>query len=57
MSERTLPTREYELLELLDQLETLVEDLDELRVSSRDEAEVLIATIHARLDAREQAGE
>lgn len=57
MSERTLPTREYELLELLDQLETLVEDLDELRVSSRDEAEALIATIHARLDAREQAGE
>ncbi len=57
MSERTLPTREYELLELLDHLETLVEDLDELRVSSRDEAEALIATIHARLDAREQAGE
>jgi hypothetical protein len=57
VSERTLPTREYELLELLDHLETLVEDLDELRVSSRDEAEALIATIHARLDAREQAGE
>ncbi|MHB8646463.1 MAG: hypothetical protein ACYDAR_11815 [Thermomicrobiales bacterium] len=50
MTPRTLPTKEYDLLDLLDRLESLVEDMDELAVTTRDEAEELIATIHARLD-------
>ncbi len=50
MALRTLPTKEYDLLELLDRLESLVEDMDDLSVTTRDEAEALIATIHARLD-------
>jgi hypothetical protein len=56
MSSRPLPTAEYDLLDLLDRLESLVEDLDDLGVRTRDEAEALIATIHERLDALERAG-
>lgn len=56
MSQKPLPTSEYELLDLLDRLESLVEDMDELGVRTRDEAEALIATIHERLDALERAG-
>jgi len=41
------------LLDLLDRLESLVEDLDEFAITTRDEAEALIATIHARLDENE----
>ncbi|MCA1725427.1 MAG: hypothetical protein LC748_14505 [Thermomicrobia bacterium] len=48
-----LPTKEYDLLDLLDRLESLVEDLDEFAITTRDEAEALIATIHARLDENE----
>ncbi|MCA1668348.1 MAG: hypothetical protein LC793_13345 [Thermomicrobia bacterium] len=55
MTARSLPTAEYDLLDLLERLESLVEDLDELAVTTRDEAEALIATIHQRLDDLEQA--
>ena len=55
MGEQSLPKSEYELLELLDRLESLVEDMDDLSVRTRDEAETLIATIHERLDALERA--
>jgi hypothetical protein len=55
MGPQPLPTAEYDLLDLLDRLESLVEDLDDLNVRTRDEAEALIATIHARLDALERA--
>jgi hypothetical protein len=55
MGERALPKSEYELLDLLDRLESLVEDLDDLNVRTRDEAEALIATIHERLDMLERA--
>lgn len=48
-----LPSSEYDLLDLLDRLESLVEDMDELTITTRDEAEALIATIHARLDENE----
>jgi hypothetical protein len=50
MTSRRLPTSEYELLDLLDRLESLVEDMDDLAVVTRDEAEAQIATIHKRLD-------
>jgi len=53
MSPPTLPTKEYDLLDLLDRLESLVEDMDELAITTRDEAEALIATIHTRLDETE----
>ncbi len=53
MTPPTLPTKEYDLLDLLDRLESLVEDMDELAITSRDEAEALIATIHTRLDENE----
>lgn len=56
MSEKPLPTSEYALLDLLDRLESVVEDMDELGVRTRDDAEALIATIHARLDALERGG-
>ena len=56
MSEKTLPTSEYDLLDLLDRLESVVEDMDELGVRTWDDAEALIATIHERLDALERAG-
>ncbi len=45
-----LPKTEYDLLDVLDRLESLVEDMDDLAVTTRDEAEALIAAIHARLD-------
>jgi len=53
MSPPTLPTKEYDLLDLLDRLESLVEDMDELAITTRDEAEALIAMIHTRLDETE----
>lgn len=49
-----LPQTEYELLDLLDRLESLVEDLDDLGVRTRDEAEARIAAIHERLDASDE---
>lgn len=57
MSRPPLPETEYALLDLLDRLESLVEDMDDLSVRTRDEAEALIATIHGRLDALERAGQ
>ena len=56
MTEQRLPKSEYELLDLLDRLETLVEDMDDLSVRTRDEAEALIATIHERLETLDRAG-
>lgn len=55
MTPRALPTTEYALLDLLDRLESLVEDMDDLAVTTREEAEALIAMIHALLDARDGA--
>ncbi len=51
---RPLPTTEYDLLDLLDRLESLVEDMDDLTIRTHDEAEALIATIHTRLDEMEK---
>lgn len=56
MSQPSLPTSEYELLDLLDRIETLIEDMDELGVQSREEAEALMETVHARLDALDRSG-
>jgi hypothetical protein len=54
MTARPLPSSEYELLDLLDRLESLVEDMDDLAVTTRDEAEAQIAMIHKRLDDMER---
>jgi len=54
MTDKPLPRSEYELLDLLDQLESLVEDMDDLGIQTRDEAEAQIASIHERLDALER---
>ncbi|MDQ6601797.1 MAG: hypothetical protein M3Z19_03640 [Chloroflexota bacterium] len=54
MSARPLPKTEYDLLDLLDRLESLVEDLDELAIRTRDEAEEVITVIYARLDELEK---
>lgn len=56
MSQPSLPASEYELLDLLDRIETLIEDMDELGVRSREEAEALMETVHARLDALDRGG-
>jgi hypothetical protein len=55
MTQPALPTKEYELLELLDRIETLIEDMEDLGVRSRDEAEALMASVHERLDSLERA--
>ncbi|GEM_PF-5525931 len=54
MIPRPLPTAEYDLLDLLDRLESLIEDMDDLAIGTRDEAEALIATIYARLDEQDE---
>ena len=50
-SQRPIPKTDFGLLELLDRLETLLEDMDELGVVTRGEAEGLMTRIHSRLDA------
>jgi len=55
MTPRSLPTTEYALLDLLDRLESLVEEMDDLAVTTREEAEALIAMIHAQMDERDRA--
>lgn len=58
----TKPSREastgqgelYTLLETLDRLEELLEDMDEFGVASRDDIEVRMREIHARVDELEQ---
>ena len=44
----------YTLLETLDLLEELLEDMDELGVSSRDEIEARMREIHGRVDELER---
>lgn len=53
MSERALPADEFDLLALLDRLEMLLEDMDDLGITTRAEAEDLMARIHERLDDTE----
>lgn len=43
------------LLETLDRLEELIEDMTDLGVASRDEAETLMREINARVDEMEAA--
>ena len=50
MRDAELPTEEYALLDLLERLESLVEDMDDLKITTRPEAEALIERLHARLD-------
>lgn len=50
MVTQPLPKTEYDLLDLLDRLESLVEDMDDLAIRTREAAEERIAAIHARLD-------
>jgi hypothetical protein len=48
--QQAIPEGEFDLLELLDRLESLLEDMDELGVISRAEVEELMNRIYARLD-------
>jgi len=41
---------EYDLLLLLERLESLVEEMDELGIASRTEAEARIGELHERLE-------
>ncbi len=43
---------EYDLLVLLEALESLVEEMDELGVATRAEAEARIRELHSRLEGR-----
>jgi hypothetical protein len=43
----------YDTLLLLEQLESLLEEMEELGVSTRQEIEARIAALHAQLDAEE----
>lgn len=45
---------DYEALLLLEQLESLLEEMEELGVSSRAEIEARIAKLHQQLDAEER---
>ena len=47
------PGELYRLLETLDRLEELLEDMDELGVSSRDDIEARMREIHVRVDELE----
>ncbi len=44
---------DYDTLLLLEQLESLLEEMEELGVSSREEIEARIAALHQKLDAEE----
>ena len=49
------PANEHQLLAELDRLEDLIEDMDDLGISSRDEAEARRLALHRQLDALEGA--
>jgi DNA anti-recombination protein RmuC len=42
--------KEYDLMLLLDRLETLREDMDELGIRTREELDARIAELHRQLD-------
>jgi hypothetical protein len=44
---------DYDTLLLLEQLESLLEEMEELGVSTRQEIETRIAALHERLDAED----
>jgi hypothetical protein len=44
---------DYDTLLLLERLESLLEEMDELEVSSREEIEARIAALHQALDAED----
>ncbi len=46
----------YEKMLLLDQLESLLEEMEELGVSTRAEIEARIEALHQKLDAAEEEG-
>ncbi len=51
--EATSDASDYQALLLLEQLESLLEEMEELGVSSRAEIEARIAALHQQLDADE----
>jgi len=44
---------EYDLLLLLDRLESLLEDMDELGIRTREQLEIRIAEMHRKIDELE----
>ncbi len=46
--------KEYDLMVLLERLESLLEDMDELGVRSREELAARISDLHQQLDQLEQ---
>lgn len=42
--------REYDLMLLLDRLESLLEDMEELGIDTREQAQAKIADLHRQLD-------
>ncbi len=51
--EETSDAPDYDALLLLERLESLLEEMEELEVSSREEIEARIAALHQRLDEEE----
>ncbi len=51
--EETPDAPDYDALLLLERLESLLEEMEELEVSSREEIEARIAALHQRLDEEE----
>jgi hypothetical protein len=54
-SKRAADREEYRLLEELDRCEALLEEMDELGVTTRDDIERRMAALHERLDALESS--
>jgi hypothetical protein len=47
------PAADYDALLLLERLESLLEEMEELEVSSREEIEARIEALHQELDAQD----
>jgi hypothetical protein len=53
--QRPIKGKLFDLYERMDKLEELIEDMDELGVTSREQAEALIAEIDREIDEQEAA--
>lgn len=53
MQQERRENERYDLMLLLDRLETLLEDMDELGIHTREEAAARIAALHLELDELE----
>ena len=51
--QRPIKGKLFELYEQMDKLEELIEDMDELGVTSREQAEAMISEIDSQIDEQE----